>query len=145
VTTLVVVHVGATLFLVGMIWTVQVLHYPLFSAVGSEGFAAYQAAHASRVTAIVAVPWALEVTTTAALLVVAPRQVPGWLLGTGAALAVVPVVVTVAVSVPAHGILGRGFDAGAHRRLVRTNWLRTLAWTGHGAVALWIAVLVLRG
>ena len=27
-------HLGATLALVGLIWTVQVVHYPLFAGVG---------------------------------------------------------------------------------------------------------------
>jgi hypothetical protein len=144
VTLLVVTHVAATLFMTGMIWTVQVLHYPLFAVVGVDRFVAYEAAHATRITAIIAVPWAVEVVTTAALLVSTPSGVSRWLVVTGAAMAAIPVLVTVLLSVPAHAILNRGFDELAHRRLVRTNWLRTLGWTAHAAVALWIAVLALR-
>jgi hypothetical protein len=33
------------------------------------------------------------------------------------------------LQVPLHTRLARGFDPAAHRQLVRTNWLRTLAWT----------------
>jgi hypothetical protein len=61
--------------------------------------------------------------------------VPRWLVWLGAVLAAVPVLVTVTLSVPAHEQLAGGFDAAAHARLVGTNWLRTLAWTAHGAVA----------
>jgi hypothetical protein len=39
------VHVGATLFMVGVIWFVQVVHYPLFSRVGLEKFSLYSEAH----------------------------------------------------------------------------------------------------
>jgi hypothetical protein len=32
--------------------------------------------------------------------------------------------------------LSNGFDAVTHRRLVRCNWLRTVAWTGRGILVL---------
>ena len=41
-------------------------------------------------------------------------------------------------SVPMHERLGRGFDPAAHRRLVATNWIRTIAWTARGALVLWM-------
>jgi hypothetical protein len=31
--------------------------------------------------------------------------------------------------------LSTGFDPVVHRRLVRTNWIRTAAWTVRGAAA----------
>jgi hypothetical protein len=37
--------------------------------------------------------------------------------------------------VPAHRRLDAGFDAAAHRRLTRTNWMRTAAWTARSAIA----------
>jgi hypothetical protein len=131
----VVAHAVATLVLVGVIWTIQVVHYPLFAAVGTDGFAAYEAAHSTRITALIALPWAVQGLTTVALLLAPPAGQPRWLVWLAAALAVVPVLVTVALSVPAHQQLADGFDAAAHARLVGTNWLRTAAWTVHGAVA----------
>jgi hypothetical protein len=50
-------------------------------------------------------------------------------------LAALPVVVTLAASVPAHRDLGHGFDPAVHARLLATNWVRTLAWSAQGAVA----------
>jgi hypothetical protein len=41
-------------------------------------------------------------------------------------------------------LLGAGFAAVAHARLVSTNWWRTAAWTGHGLVAVAMLVLHLR-
>ena len=37
---------------------------------------------------------------------------------------------TALLQVPCHTILAQGFDAGAHARLVRTNWIRTCCWYG---------------
>ncbi|MTV27054.1 hypothetical protein FTX61_16765 [Nitriliruptoraceae bacterium ZYF776] len=134
-TVVVLTHVVATWFLVGLVWTVQVVHYPLFAGVGSAGFAAYAARHSTRITAVLAVPWALEGITTAWLLVDRPPGVPVWLPWLGAVAAAAPVVLTVAAAVPAHRQLGRGFDAEVHRRLMRCNAWRTAAWTAHGVVA----------
>ena len=47
-------HVGATLYLVGVIWIVQILHYPLLAGVGVEGYPAYHNLHTSRITPVVA-------------------------------------------------------------------------------------------
>lgn len=142
--TTVAVHAASTLFLVGMIWTIQIVHYPLFAWVGDDVFSAYEAAHSARITRVIVVPWALQGLTTAALLISPPAGVPRWLIWTAAVLAAVPVLVTIVYSVPAHTTLGNGFDAVAHARLVSTNWLRTAAWTTHGAVAMGILVLALR-
>ncbi len=139
-------HVASTLFMVGMIWTIQVVHYPLFALVGTAQFPAYEAAHSTRITAVIALPWAVQGLTTLALLLAPPDGLPRPLIWSAAVLAVVPVLVTVLASVPAHTALGSGFDAAAHTRLVATNWLRTAAWTAHGGVAVaMLAVLLRRG
>lgn len=137
-------HTAATLFLVGMIWTVQIVHYPLFAQVGADGFAAYEAAHSVRITWIIALPWAIQGLTALALLIVPPDGVPRWLTFVLATLTAIPVVVTLAASVPAHAQLTDGFDAAAHARLVATNWLRTAAWTVHGGAVLYLVARVAR-
>lgn len=133
-------HAASTLILVGIIWTVQLVHYPLMALVRPEGFVAYEAAHAPRMAAVVALPWGVQGLTTLALLLAPPPGVPGGLIIAAAIAAAVPVLVTVIASVPAHAKLSRGFDATVHRRLVRTNWLRTAAWTVHVPIALAIVV-----
>ena len=45
---------ATTLPLVGLIWTIQLVHYPLFDGVGAEGFAAYERRHAAAITWLVA-------------------------------------------------------------------------------------------
>jgi hypothetical protein len=39
------------------------------------------------------------------------------------------IVSTVVWQAPAHDRLAHGFDAAVHAKLVRTNWIRTVAWT----------------
>lgn len=134
----------STLWLAGMVWTVQVVHYPLFALVGSDGFADYQAAHSVRISWLLLGPWTVQGVTTAWVLLARPLGVPWWMVLGAAGLAAVTVGVTVLVSVPQHEILGGGFDVTAHATLVRTNWWRTAAWTGHAVLALWMLVRHLR-
>jgi hypothetical protein len=48
---LLLAHSAATLFLVGLIWFVQVVHYPLLAQVGTGEFVAYAASHGQAWTA----------------------------------------------------------------------------------------------
>jgi hypothetical protein len=137
---LVLAHLASTLVLVGIIWTVQIVHYPLMALVGEDRFVAYEDAHSPRMAAVVMLPWTVQGVTTLGLLLTRPAGVPIGLVIAAAIAAAVPVLVTVTVSVPAHVRLGSGFDAQAHRRLVRTNWIRTAAWTVHAPLAVAIAV-----
>jgi hypothetical protein len=134
------VLVATSLFLVGMIWTIQVVHYPLFAEVGDGAFVAYEAAHTRRMGRLLAVPWGVQGVASAVLLLRVPDGVPVAAVWVAAVLVAVPVLVTIVSSVPAHRVLGDGFDRDAHARLVRTNWLRTAAWSAHGVLALWMLV-----
>jgi hypothetical protein len=133
-------HLVSTLVLVGIIWTVQVVHYPLMALVGEDHFVAYENAHSPRMAAVVMLPWTVQGATTLGLLIARPPGVPASLVAAAAVAAAVPVLVTVVASVPAHARLGSGFDAQVHGRLVRTNWLRTAAWTVHAPIAVAIAI-----
>lgn len=131
-TALLLVHAGATVAMVGLVWFVQLVHYPLFAHVGRDGFARYEAQHARRTTWLVA-PLMLVEAATALVLLAAD---PSLLTVAGAALLGIVWLSTALVQVPLHGRLERGFDAEAHRRLVRSNAVRTAAWTGRAVIAL---------
>ncbi|MFO8074706.1 MAG: hypothetical protein R6T85_01150 [Egibacteraceae bacterium] len=142
-TALLLAHAAATWAMVGLIWTIQLLHYPLFAAVGDGAFAGYEAAHTRRITALLALPWGVEAATTLALAALAPPGAARALAWGGALLLAGILASTVLLQVPRHRVLSEGFDPAAHRRLVATNWLRTVLWTARGAIAL--ALLVVAG
>ncbi len=130
-------HLAATAFMTGLIWFVQVVHYPLFARVGREGFQAYEAAH-TRLTTLVVGPAMLAEATLAGLILfhaLSHEDLDSFLPGLSVGLLVVIWFSTAFVQVPCHRRLERGFDAAAARRLVRTNWARTVAWTARSAVA----------
>ena len=133
---LLLVHVAATWFMVGLIWTVQVVHYPLFALVGRQRFTTYADAHSRRIAPLVFAGWGAELGSGLGLLVWRPAELSVPLLLADLVLVGITILVTALVSAPCHSRLGGGFDPGAHRRLVSSNWLRTAAWTGAGVLAL---------
>jgi hypothetical protein len=126
---LLIVHAAATWALVGMIWTVQIVHYPLWAEVRGDAFREYHARHMLRMTMMVGPFVVTEFLTAAALLICGARG--GWLLVSFAPM-VVNWVSTFFVQVPLHAKLAMGFDAEVHRRLLRSNWWRTAGWTFRG-------------
>ena len=131
-------NVAATWAMVGLIWFVQVVHYPLFAGVGSAGYGDYQAVHMRNTGWVVGPLMLCELVTSALLVVPAlrPAGVPGWLVWAGLGTVAVNWLSTVTLQIPAHEVLTRGFDASAHGRLVGSNWIRTAAWTVHGVLCL---------
>lgn len=128
-TALLLANAAATWAMVGVIWFVQLVHYPLFAAYAGGDFRATMAAHQRRTGWVVAPLMVAELVTTLALLAVTP----GWPTAAGAVCVGVWGLSTAVVQVPLHGRLARdGFDPAVVRRLVRTNWVRTAAWTAHG-------------
>ena len=136
-------HVTATVFMVGVIWFVQVVHYPLFGHVGREGFADYSLAHSRLTGFVVGPPMLVEATTAVALVVSPPRGVSYLLPLLGLVLLAVVWLSTAFLQSPQHGVLGRGFRQGSHRFLVRSNWIRTACWTLRGLLVLWMAGAVM--
>lgn len=137
---LLLTNVAATLFMVGVIWVVQVVHYFLFDRVGAAGWAEYHAAHTRLMGGVVLLPMVVELATSGLLALRPPAALSGGaglaLLWAGAVFAVLTWAVTFFVSVPLHERLSHGFDAAACRALVSTNWWRTVLWTAHGLVVL---------
>ena len=136
--TMLLMNVAATWFMTGLIWFVQVVHYPLMAGVGGDGYAGYQRRHMTRTTWVVAPAMLVEMVTALALVRWRPEAVPMAAVWAGIAGVAVVWASTGMLQVPAHETLAQGFTAAAHRRLVRSNWVRTLAWSGRAGLATWM-------
>lgn len=142
---LVILHAAATWFMVGLIWTVHTVHYPLFAEVGAATYESFQASHVDRIGKLLLLPWLTEGVTLLGLLWFVFRggrrdlRVPVLL---GALMMSVVLLISGVWSAPAHADLADGFDAAVHDRLMTANLLRTLAWTVRGLTAVWIVALV---
>ena len=127
--------------MVGLIWTIHTVHYPLFAHVGESTYVAFQSQHVDRIGKLLFLPWLTEGITLLAVLVLAffgnqrNLRLPAFLNGVGMAIALI---ISGFWSAPAHGDLADGFNAAVHDRLVTANLVRSLAWTLCGVSAIWI-------
>ncbi len=123
----------------GVIWFVQVVHYPLFEFVGGR-FSAYAREHARRTTPIVApvmilellsglwLAWPADPTMTVAL-----RVNAGLLLVTWTS--------TILLQIPLHDRLRESEAALVSTlvpRLVAGNWVRTICWSVRAILLFWL-------
>lgn len=127
-------HAFVTLFMTGLIWFVQIVHYPLFAYVGQSDFMGYQKQHMRKTAWLVAGPMLLELGLAAVL----AWSLGGSLAWSGLVLLGIIWLSTALGQVPMHGRLERGFDQAAHLRLIRGNWVRSISWTLRAMLALWM-------
>lgn len=133
---IILAHTFATLFLVGLIWTIQYVHYPLFDKVGIDVYQPYQLEHQWRITVIVLPVMVVELATAAFLLWQRPDNVDTWVLWAGFILVGAIWLSTLLWQSPLHTILNGGFDADVHKALVNGNWFRTILWTLRGGLVM---------
>ena len=124
--------------MVGLIWLIQIVHYPLFSGVGEAGFVDYQNKHQMWITFIVGPVMAAELLTAMALAWYPPTVDSGLWLKIGLGLLVVIWLSTLLIQIPQHNKLSAGYDPAALRGLVWGNWIRTLAWTARGLILVYV-------
>lgn len=132
-----VLHAAATWFMTGLVWFVQLVHYPLMAEVGAGEFVRYEQQHRRRTTWVVAPAMMIEAALAGWLLLGPDQGLPFWSVAAGAALLAAIWASTFLIQVPLHERLSAGFDAAVHRRLVRTNWGRTLGWSLRAVLAAW--------
>jgi hypothetical protein len=116
-------------FLTGLIWFVQIVHYPGFLKIPASHFISFHNSHMQTTSWVVAAPMLLELIASVILLL---YSFPGNAQTTNYisfACVLAIWVVTFFVSVPLHNQLVNGWKQELIQRLVTTNWIRTWAWT----------------
>jgi len=129
------IQILATAMMTGIIWFVQIVHYPLFGKIPREGFTAYERSHTVRTGWVVAPLMLVELGSAVVLLF--PRLFGGSglpLSGDPLYLAALGCLIliwasTFLLQVPLHCHLEQTPDIHSMDRLVSTNWIRTLLWS----------------
>lgn len=107
----------------GVIWIIQLVHYPSFHFVEKSRWSAFHQAHAFWITPVVAPLMLLQLGSSIFL-----QESNQWIfLG----LSILVFGLTFFISVPLHQKLEKSYDEKTVRKLIQTNWLRTLAWSTH--------------
>ena len=131
---LLLIHLLCTAYMTGLIWFVQLVHYPLMSLVGEANYSQFQRAHMRQTTWVVGPPMLLEAGTAVGLVLFQPDA---FTIG-GLTMLLAIWASTALWQVPRHQALLVRFDIQQHRRLVRSNWARTGLWT---ARAVWVSAM----
>src|SRR5437868_2565525 len=95
-------HAAATVAMTGIIWFVQLVHYPLFDAIDPAVFQQFERRHVQATTWVVAPTMLLELASAAAILLATPVSIPTWMPLVGAVLLVVIWTSTFLLQVPCH-------------------------------------------
>jgi hypothetical protein len=133
---LAVLHTVSTLMMTGLIWFVQLVHYPLFAYVGDQEFNRFEKQHVRRTTWIVAPLMIIEAATAIGLALLSWSRPCWWWTILGTILIVIIWGSTAFLQVPCHKALDERLDPFVVKRLIRTNWIRTIAWTVRSVLAI---------
>ncbi|HEX7675931.1 MAG TPA: hypothetical protein VF412_17265 [Bdellovibrio sp.] len=111
-------------FLTGVIWVIQLTHYPAFAMIVRDQFVTFHKRHTSAMGFIVGPGMIVELLT--AILLCREYQLV-WICNLAGVLLIWGM--TIFWSIPSHSKLAQGQDLLEIRNLVRTNWFRTCIWT----------------
>lgn len=137
-TYILVIHALVCAFMTGLIWLIQLVHYPSFQFVNKQNFLEFHSFHSTRITWIVGPMMLLELITAAYLLMTAEAK---GILILNLVLLIMIWLSTAFLSVPLHNQLASGFNSEIIQKLVVTNWPRTVLWTLRFGLLIYLILL----
>jgi hypothetical protein len=120
----------------GVIWVIQLVHYPLMKKVPAGAFGAFEAEHQRRITYVVGPLMALEGLSVLAVFFFRPSCLSFAIVLAGGLVEAIAIGTTAFVSAPMHGRMAASGSPQLLDRLIATNWIRTAAWTIRAALAI---------
>ncbi len=118
-------YLYSNIFLVGLIWTIQVVHYPSFRFVDKKKYDDFQQFHMSAVTFVVMPVMVIELFSGLVLTLTLYKNI--WFVLSFLTLLFIWAW-TFFVNVPIHSKLIHDSSDDLIKSLVRSNWPRTVGW-----------------
>lgn len=134
-------HLLATAVMFGIIWFVQIIHYPLMAMVKEENFSFYEKEHV-RLTAFLIMPAMLIELISAILLLFISPEVLDFFFWINIALLSGIWLSTFLIQVPLHSKLSDKKGDSDIIKLVNSNWIRTTLWTARLILLFWIVIFI---
>ena len=122
-----IIHLIATSVMVGVIWIIQLVHYPSFHFIELKQYTTFQRFHMSRISYVV-IPAMLTELFTLILIIISMDQIDTLVLASAILLIFIWLITAVFFS-GVHQKLTLGYDQTVVDKLVKLNWGRTLLWT----------------
>ena len=120
-------HLVFTSTMVGIIWVIQLVHYPSFYFIRKDIFVSFQKFHTDKITIIVAPVMLIEL-ITGILLIYMEKNID-IALSISLFILIAIWVLTAIYFYKAHQKLMRGYNEEIINQLIKLNWIRTILWT----------------
>ena len=120
-------HLIFTSIMTGVIWVIQIVHYPSFHFIEKELYTAFQKFHMNKISIIV-IPIMLAELITGMMLFLDKSSKSPFLIISFVILVLIWLITGVFFS-KAHKELMTGYQELVVNQLVVMNWIRTLLWT----------------
>lgn len=118
------VYLISSIYMIGVIWLIQLIHYPSFLYIDQSQFILFHQKHTIMMTILVGPVMLFELCTSVYL---SQSLQSVWLIQAG--LVTLLFGLTFLVSVPIHNELAKKHNRKLIRKLILTNWPRTILWT----------------
>ena len=122
-----VLHLISTSVMVGVIWVIQLVHYPSFHFIELKQYTDFQRFHMSRISYVV-IPAMFTELFTLILIVISMDKIDNLVLASAILLIFIWLMTAVFFS-GVHQRLTLGYEQAVVDKLVKLNWGRTLLWT----------------
>ncbi len=130
------VNLVSTSIMVGVIWTIQIVHYPFFHRADKNDFGQHMDFHRGRISYIVVPVMLVELVSAIGLVVFYSEFQYEFIAGL--IFLILIWISTVVIQVPSHSRLANGYNQNEAGKLVRRNWIRTIFWSLRLAILLYI-------
>ena len=121
-----IIHIISTSIMVGVIWVIQLVHYPSFKYVNESDYIIFQKYHMSNISYIVFPVMFTELITALIILFFGEKSL--FFVLSLICLFLIWVITGVLFT-KYHSILKEGKDLMIIEKMIKANWIRALLWT----------------
>lgn len=119
-------HIASCFFMAGLIWVIQLIHYPAFAVIEPARFGRFHQLHSRALMWIAGPAMIVELATAIAI----AALYGGLLWSLNLALTCVLWLATFLLIVPLHNTLSAEQNPDVISKMCSYNWIRTVLWTG---------------
>ncbi len=134
--TIIIVNLFASFFLCGLIWIIQIVHYPFFKYTDPQRFEEAMTFHRKKISLIVVPIMLVELVSSFWLSFFSKIYTTHHIAGFIIVLLIWGITFT--IQVPLHGKLSNNRNQQIIHKLVQSNWTRTVLWSAKALLGIWI-------
>lgn len=121
-----ILNLFSAFFMMGLIWIIQVVHYPTFLFLSKKKFMRFTRWHQKRISWIVAPIMLIELISSVVLCF---SSLYFWFFYVNLGIVISNLLVTFIIQIPIHKKLNSKKDRKIIKWLIKSNWIRTSLWS----------------